>query len=148
MFLSPIGGYLWHCDNWNGGHFEKWPLPPPQVVSGWGPTLKLVIAGYTSCVPNFILVSQSARFFCQASGLIVVPNSLRVRTTLSKYLVLTHCWATVYDDGPSSINLFTTIHDGNFRRHSSMNVTIKLHKFSSNIYYIYVFFVIWSWKLR
>ena len=23
------------------------------------------------------------------------------------------------------INLFTTIHDGNFRRHSSMNVTIK-----------------------
>ena len=22
-------------------------------------------------------------------------------------------------------NLFTTIHDGNFRRHSSMNVTIK-----------------------
>ena len=24
-----------------------------------------------------------------------------------------------------SINLFTTIHDGNFRRHSSMNVTIK-----------------------
>ena len=46
------------------------------------------------------------------------------------------------------INLFTTIHDGNFRRHSSMNVTIKWHKFSSNIYYIYVFFVIWSWKLR
>ena len=24
-----------------------------------------------------------------------------------------------------NINLFTTIHDGNFRRHSSMNVTIK-----------------------
>ena len=46
------------------------------------------------------------------------------------------------------INLFTTIHDGNFRRHSSMNVTIKWHKCSSNIYYIYVFFVIWSWKLR
>ena len=46
------------------------------------------------------------------------------------------------------INLFTTIHDGNFRRHSSMNVTIKWHKFSSNIYYIHVFFVIWSWKLR
>ena len=23
------------------------------------------------------------------------------------------------------INLFTTIHDGNFRRHSSMNATIK-----------------------
>ena len=45
-------------------------------------------------------------------------------------------------------NLFTTIHDGNFRRHSSMNVTIKWHKFSTNIYYIYVFFVIWSWKLR
>ena len=45
-------------------------------------------------------------------------------------------------------NLFTTIHDGNFRRHSSMNVTIKWHKFSSNIYYIYVFFVIWSWKWR
>ena len=45
-------------------------------------------------------------------------------------------------------NLFTTIHDGNFRRHSSMNVTIKWHKFSSNIYYIHVFFVIWSWKLR
>ena len=50
----------------------------------------------------------------------------------------------------SQINLFTTIHDGNFRRHSSMNVTIKWHKFSSIIYryYIYVFFVIWSWKLR
>ena len=47
-----------------------------------------------------------------------------------------------------SFNLFTTIHDGNFRRHSSMNVTIKWHKFSSNIYYIYVFFVIWSCKLR
>ena len=46
------------------------------------------------------------------------------------------------------VNLFTTIHDGNFRRHSSMNVTIKWHKFSSNIYYNYVFFVIWSWKLR
>ena len=46
------------------------------------------------------------------------------------------------------INPFTTIHDGNFRRHSSMSVTIKWHKFSSNIYYIYVFFVIWSWKLR
>ena len=46
------------------------------------------------------------------------------------------------------INLFTTIHDGNFRRHSSMNVAIKWHKFLSNIYYIYVFFVIWSWKLR
>ena len=46
------------------------------------------------------------------------------------------------------LNLFTTIHDGNFRRHSSMNVAIKWHKFSSNIYYIYVFFVIWSWKLR
>ena len=40
------------------------------------------------------------------------------------------------------INLFTTIHDGNFRRHSSMNVTIKWHNFSSNIYYIHVFFVI------
>ena len=27
---------------------------------------------------------------------------------------------------PSEVfNLFTTIHDGNFRRHSSMNVTIK-----------------------
>ena len=25
----------------------------------------------------------------------------------------------------NSFNLFTTIHDGNFRRHSSMNVTIK-----------------------
>ena len=25
----------------------------------------------------------------------------------------------------SRFNLFTTIHDGNFRRHSSMNVTIK-----------------------
>ena len=49
---------------------------------------------------------------------------------------------------PRGINLFTTIHDGNFRRHSSMNVTIQWHKFSSNIYYIYVFFVIWSWKLR
>ena len=48
----------------------------------------------------------------------------------------------------ATFNLFTTIHDGNFRRHSSMNVTIKWHKFSSNIYYIYVFFVIWSWKLR
>ena len=24
-----------------------------------------------------------------------------------------------------TLNLFTTIHDGNFRRHSSMNVTIK-----------------------
>ena len=48
----------------------------------------------------------------------------------------------------ASFNLFTTIHDENFRRHSSMNVTIKWHKFSSNIYCIYVFFVIWSWKLR
>ena len=28
-------------------------------------------------------------------------------------------------DLPCIINLFTTIHDGNFRRHSSMNVTIK-----------------------
>ena len=55
---------------------------------------------------------------------------------------------TYISDTPCSINLFTTIHDGNFRRHSSMNVTIKWHKFSSNIYYIYVFFVIWSWKLR
>ena len=26
---------------------------------------------------------------------------------------------------PVSLNPFTTIHDGNFRRHSSMNVTIK-----------------------
>ena len=26
---------------------------------------------------------------------------------------------------PIAVNLFTTIHDGNFRRHSSMNVTIK-----------------------
>ena len=25
----------------------------------------------------------------------------------------------------SDVNLFTTMHDGNFRRHSSMNVTIK-----------------------
>ena len=48
----------------------------------------------------------------------------------------------------AALNLFTTLHDGNFRRHSSMNVTIKWHKFSSNIYYIYVFFVIWSWELR
>ena len=38
--------------------------------------------------------------------------------------------------GPGNIiNLFTTIHDGNFHRHLSMNVTIKWHKFSSNIYY-------------
>ena len=51
-------------------------------------------------------------------------------------------------NSPWCFNLFTTIHDGNFRRHSSMNVTIKWHKFSSNIYYIYVFFVICSWKLR
>ena len=50
--------------------------------------------------------------------------------------------------GVKVLNPFTTIHDGNFRRHSSMIVTIKWHKFSSNIYYIYVFFVIWSWKLR
>ena len=55
-------------------------------------------------------------------------------------------WRTSYSKW--GFNLFTTIHDGNFRRHSSMNVTIKWHKFSSNIYYIYVFFVIWSWKLR
>ena len=48
----------------------------------------------------------------------------------------------------SFFNLFTTIHDGHFRRHSSINVTIKWNKFSSNIYYIYVFFVIWCWKLR
>ena len=54
----------------------------------------------------------------------------------------------LYSETLLGINLFTTIHDGNFRRHSSMNVTIKWHKFSSNIYYIYVFFVIWSWKLR
>ena len=53
-----------------------------------------------------------------------------------------------YRDVMILLNLFTTIHDGNLRRHSSMNVTIKWHKFSSNIYYIYVFFVIWSWKLR
>ena len=52
-----------------------------------------------------------------------------------------HCFMIIL------IYLFTTIHDGNFRRHSLMNVTIKWHKFSSNIYYIYVFFVIWSWKL-
>ena len=32
------------------------------------------------------------------------------------------------DDGAAdvvNVNLFTTIHDGNFRRYSSMNVTIK-----------------------
>ena len=29
------------------------------------------------------------------------------------------------DTGYLFVNLFTTIHDGNFRRHSSMNVTIK-----------------------
>ena len=29
------------------------------------------------------------------------------------------------DEDQYDINLFTTIHDGNFRRHSSMNVTIK-----------------------
>ena len=56
--------------------------------------------------------------------------------------------AETLDCSAEDLNLFTTIHDGNFRRHSSMNVTIKWHKFSSNIYYIYVFFVIWSWKLR
>ena len=36
-------------------------------------------------------------------------------------------------------NLFTTIHDGKFRRHSSMNVTIKWHKFSS-IYTTFMYF--------
>ena len=39
----------------------------------------------------------------------------------------------------SRLNLFTTIHDGNFRRHSSMNVTIKWHKFSSNILHLCIF---------
>ena len=37
------------------------------------------------------------------------------------------------------INLFTTIHDGNFRRHSSMNVTIIWQKFSSNILHLCIF---------
>ena len=53
---------------------------------------------------------------------------------LGRFSVISHLILTC-----SVFNLFTTIHDGNFRRHSSMNVTIK---FSSNIYYIYVFFVI------
>ena len=53
---------IWDFDNLHGGHFEKWPPQPPQVKSGWGPVFKKSVIGYCRCVPNFILVSQSARF--------------------------------------------------------------------------------------
>ena len=49
---------------------------------------------------------------CEANNMCDVENTERVLRIM--------CERTPY-----SLNIFTTIHDGNFRRHSSMNVTIK-----------------------
>ena len=59
-FLSPIVSNIRHFENWYGGHFEKIPLPPLQIESGEGPTLKKIIGTHTRNVPNSVLVSQIA----------------------------------------------------------------------------------------
>ena len=53
---------IWDIQNVLGGHFEKWPPEPSEDKSRWGPGLKITVMGFTNCVPNFILVSQSAQF--------------------------------------------------------------------------------------
>ena len=64
---------------------------------------------FTSDLQNFILLhSASSKIFT----LVCVLRYIII--SLSQELVV----FTV-------LNLFTTIHDGNFRRHSSVNVTIK-----------------------
>ena len=50
----------------------KWLPQPPAVTSGWGPVLKSTVMGYSNCVPSLLLVSQSARTFAQATGLLVL----------------------------------------------------------------------------
>ena len=45
-----------------GGHFEKWQSRTTQVKFGWGLTLKSTTIYYSSYIPNFVLVSQNARF--------------------------------------------------------------------------------------
>ena len=55
------------------------------------------------------------RDFCLWSDLPVKHNYISNRYYYYYFFVILNM----------SLNLFTTIHDGNFRRHSSMNVTIK-----------------------
>ena len=87
---------------------------------------------------GMLLISIVYKWLISKASMVFHPGLSLSHDEISCYL----------NRGIEYLNLFTTIHDGHFRRHSSMNVTIKWHKFSSNIYYIYVFFVIWSWKLR
>ena len=61
-------------------------------------------------------------FEVKVTSLILKPQTLNGLFN-SKIMCIVFFAAHIYNS--TVFNLFTTIHDGNFRRHSSMNVTIK-----------------------
>ena len=61
-FLSILFADIWDIEN-SCQPFWKWLPQPPQAKYGWGPVLKHVFMGHSSCVPNVMLVSQHSRFF-------------------------------------------------------------------------------------
>ena len=97
---------------------------------------------YNSCsLVNFTVTSfrPSVLAFSTAETIMSVLMWVIYMTYLTYYNSWPLDLTVIVQKNKPFVNLFTTIHDGNFRRHSSMNVTRKWHKFSSNIYYIYVF---------
>ena len=60
-FLSILFAEIWDIEK-SCQPFWKWLPQPPQTKSGWGPVLKHVFMGHSSCVPNGMIVSQNARF--------------------------------------------------------------------------------------
>ena len=61
-FLSILFAEIWDIEK-SCQPFCKWLPQSPQTKYGWGPILKHVFMGHSSCVPNVMLVSQNARFF-------------------------------------------------------------------------------------
>ena len=81
-------------------------------------------------VSNIITKRYSGYFQYLVSGRVSVPRvclggQQHVRPFVVLELATCGFFHVVSQILSWSLNLFTTIHDGNFRRHSSMNVTIK-----------------------
>ena len=67
------------------------------------------------------MLTTLKKTFCVSNEYYYILSVIR-----SLHLLYLVCYSKdPFDPEASIFNLFTTIHDGNFRRHSSMNVTIK-----------------------
>ena len=91
-----------------------------------------LVADTIDVVAAVDVVAVSATVAAAAVPLVMVVASVVLLPLLLLILMMFHIAAAVlmyfylnHDVIICIVNLFTTIHDGNFRRHSSMNVTIK-----------------------